>query len=391
MRTISNAPPARRSTAPRAPTGPTATPAPHGHPRAVSAKATRSVVHSAEDPRRSIHDTSSSRETPKIASSGRRGTLQGAVALLLSAALPAAGPAPSARAQQPVDAEQFQSTLPQSPQVQEALKFPVQAVTIQPGLAPDQSKYDPQDPDLRQAALDVEAALSAPDVESEEAEWTAIINRFSKIGDDRPWKNDLLGRATGNRGNARSRQGKLKDALVDYAEAIKLCPWSPDPVLNRGVALETLGRFSEAERDYRAVVAVSPNDPAAWNNLGNVSLASGDYESAVDFYGKAVALTGPADFAFASANLALATYETGRRNQAVKQMRALLRRFPEFTDMRAALVAALWRDGLEGQAEAEWSRVDDPRYKDVDWLTRFRKWPPSVTRDLSAFLSLKSV
>jgi len=44
-----------------------------------------------------------------------------------------------------------------------------------------------------------------------------------------------VGRAYGNRGNARTRQGKLDEALADFNEAIRLSPWSPNPVLNRCV------------------------------------------------------------------------------------------------------------------------------------------------------------
>ncbi len=57
---------------------------------------------------------------------------------------------------------------------------------------------------------------------------------------------DVVGRAWGNRGNARARQGRLQEALADYNASIALCPWSVDPVLNRGVALEALGRFEGA-------------------------------------------------------------------------------------------------------------------------------------------------
>jgi len=53
---------------------------------------------------------------------------------------------------------------------------------------------------------------------------------------------DLVGRALSNRGNARSRQGKLDAALDDYGRAIRLCPWSAYPVLNRGAVLEQVGR-----------------------------------------------------------------------------------------------------------------------------------------------------
>jgi hypothetical protein len=44
---------------------------------------------------------------------------------------------------------------------------------------------------------------------------------------------DIVGRAYGNRGNARTRQGKMDAALIDYNRAIDICPWSVDPVLNR--------------------------------------------------------------------------------------------------------------------------------------------------------------
>lgn len=47
-----------------------------------------------------------------------------------------------------------------------------------------------------------------------------------------------------------------------------VCVRSVDPVLNRGVALENSGRFAEAVDDYRAVLGVAPDDPSAWNNLG---------------------------------------------------------------------------------------------------------------------------
>lgn len=45
--------------------------------------------------------------------------------------------------------------------------------------------------------------------------------------------------------------------------------------------------------------------------------------------------------------------------------RRLLRRFPDFPDMRAALTAALWDQGSQGEAETQWGRVDDPRYHPV--------------------------
>lgn len=50
--------------------------------------------------------------------------------------------------------------------------------------------------------------------------------------------------------------------------------YAADPVLNRGVVLESLGRYDEAAADYKAVLLVQPNDPAALNNLGNVQVCA---------------------------------------------------------------------------------------------------------------------
>lgn len=260
-------------------------------------------------------------------------------------------------------------------------------VTIKPEVAPDSALYDASDPDLREAASLIQEALRAENVSEEERLWTVIIDKYKTNKSD--WMRDVVGRALGNRGNARSRQGKLDPALKDYNASIAMCPWSVDPVLNRGVVLEALGRFDEAVRDYRAVLAVAPDDPAGWNNLGNATAGRGQWAEAAQYYGRAASLA-PA-FSFASANRALALYEAGQANEAIREFRSLLRRYPDFPDMRAALAAALWAQGLEGEAESSWERVDDPRYRDRQWLRGSRRWPPSLVAALEAFLDIRSV
>jgi hypothetical protein len=75
----------------------------------------------------------------------------------------------------------------------------------------------------------------------------------------------------------------------------------------------------------------------------------------------------------------------------MRQMRTLLRRYPDFVDVRAALAAALWAVGKEGDAETTWARVEDPRYRDVAWLAGQRRWPPALVEAMGALLALKSV
>ena len=133
---------------------------------------------------------------------------------------------------------------------------PIARVEVNTSLAPDQSRYDPSDEKLRDAAQMLQKALDASDVKAglavsqsapvailasfvpysahvqeEERLFTQLIDKYK--GTDAPWSADVVGRALGNRGNARSRQGMFDAAIVDYNESMKLCPWSVDPMLNR--------------------------------------------------------------------------------------------------------------------------------------------------------------
>ncbi|GBG61766.1 hypothetical protein CBR_g23280 [Chara braunii] len=231
----------------------------------------------------------------------------------------------------------------------------VASAVIDLSKEPTASMFDPSaDPRLRDAADIFGQAMSASTVKEEERLWTVIIDRYGDLETD--WTPDILSRAWGNRGNARSRQGKLNEALEDYTKSIQLAPYAIDPVLNRGVVLESLGRYEEAAMDYKAVLDADPRDPAAWNNLGNVMGALGKWDDAVVDYKTAWQLA--PEFSFAAANYGLALYEVGQKAAAIRQFRSLLRRYPEFPDVRAALAVSLYADGLTGEAETNWGRME---------------------------------
>ena len=249
--------------------------------------------------------------------------------------------------------------------------------------------YDPTDARLREAANALQAALNAESLAAEEQGWTAVIDRYEPLLSDAtaPWAPDIVGRAYGNRGNARSRAGRANDAINDLNRAIELCPGAVDPVLNRGVGLDQSGRLAEAERDYRAVLtATGGADPSAHNNLGNVLLLEGRFDEAEASYARAMDLA--PNFSFAAANRAAVLYQLGRDADAVKEWRRLLRRYPSFDDARAGLAAALWASGDRAAAEGELSRVDDTRYRSPAWLADERRWPPRLVAAARALLSV---
>ena len=50
----------------------------------------------------------------------------------------------------------------------------------------------------------------------------------------------------------------------------------------------------------------------------------------------------------------VALFAAGEVNTSMREMRAVLRKYPDFPDTRAALTAALWSIGKEGEAETNW-------------------------------------
>ena len=247
---------------------------------------------------------------------------------------------------------------------------------------------DSEEAEMRRATAMFSAAFDAKTVEEEEAQWTAILEAYQCGPESGGWKVDACARAVGNRGNARSRMGKLDAALDDYAASIELAPDANEPRLNRGAALEAMGRYADAIDDYRFVLSRDNADPVAHNNLGNALMGLSEYGQARGEFHEAVRLA--PEFSFAATNEAVAAFQLGDDTAAFRTWRSLLRRYPSgLDDARAALAAALWAVGETAQAEDQLSRVDDVRYKDKDWRLKFRRWPPRLEAAMDALIKVR--
>jgi tetratricopeptide (TPR) repeat protein len=211
--------------------------------------------------------------------------------------------------------------------------------------------------------------------------------------------------AWSNRGNVQLVLGDPLAAIADHERAMALEPSNPEPHLNRGIAEEALQRWGAAETDYRWILEppaspassdkpASQLDPevraAALYNLGNVQGSQGDWESARNSF-RTAADSRPG-FAMARSSAALAAFQLGELEQAERELRALIRRYPLFADARAGLTALLWRLGASGEAESNWASASglDPRYRQPEWLQSTRRWPPAPVSALEQFLALAS-
>ncbi|KAJ9506683.1 hypothetical protein QJQ45_020245, partial [Haematococcus lacustris] len=135
-------------------------------------------------------------------------------------------------------------------------------------------------------------------------------------------------------------------------------------------------------------------DASTLNNLGNAEVALGRLEEAQLHF--RAAARDPALQSLALANAALAAFQDQQDALAVRVARQVVRRDPEFLDMRAGLVAMLYGSGRVAEAEEEWGTLQEAQdglgaalYNKRVALDRIKgRWPPRATAALAAFLSL---
>ena len=144
-----------------------------------------------------------------------------------------------------------------------------------------------------------------------------------------------------------------------WTRAIAIAPTNAAAWSNRGTKRLQAGRWADARDDLERSVELSPDpdapDPLTLNNLGNAEGALGRWDAAMANYLEASKDREMESIALA--NFALAKFQVGEVEDALKTTRRILRRDPEFWDMRAAQAAFLWAAGDEAQAETEWSSL----------------------------------
>lgn len=128
--------------------------------------------------------------------------------------------------------------------------------------------------------------------------------------------------------------------------------------------------------------------------LGRYKDALQDFEASADLF---LASRDEEDALLARANAALTYYELGYEETGVKLMQDVLRRQPGFVDVHVALAAHAWGEGNLGRAEKEWrfaceqTTTGCASYRDLDFVQRIRRWPPSLVKKLEGFLAKSKV
>ena len=209
---------------------------------------------------------------------------------------------------------------------------------------------------------------------------------------------------------------KFPEAVRDYDEALRLMssdgekadgtasyPEYPDTFSGRALAFEGLGQWDRALTDYNKAVSlwgggrgegVNPYILTFRGNtlgkLGRYTEAIEDYKAAADIF---IAQRDTARYSDAKANYALALYAVDRRDEALKAMRDVIRRDAGYADMHAAVAVDSWDRGDYIKALKEWQFTCDEisvgcdKYRDLEWVSIVRRWPPNLVAKLEAFLA----
>ena len=183
-----------------------------------------------------------------------------------------------------------------------------------------------------------------------------LASARTALAGERPVDMKALTRAFDEAMSAGSDFAKADEA---WTKAIAIAPTNAAAWSNRGTKRLQAGRWADARDDLERSVELSPDpdapDPLTLNNLGNAEGALGRWDAAMANYLEASKDREMEPIALA--NFALAKFQVGQVDDAVRTTRRILRRDPEFWDMRAAQAAFLWASGDEAQAETEWAAL----------------------------------
>ncbi len=161
------------------------------------------------------------------------------------------------------------------------------------------------------------------------------------------------GVAHNNLGSILEGEGRLRDAVGHYRQAVLSRPGEAPFTINLGLALIAQGRelaregrFEDAVLPLREALRVRPDFADAHVALGSVLIAQGHAEEGIAQYRRALQLypkSAPIHY-----HLGLALAGQGRLQEAVDHYRAALAARPDFVEARSQLDLAL--DRLRGRA-----------------------------------------
>lgn len=134
-----------------------------------------------------------------------------------------------------------------------------------------------------------------------------------------------------NRGNALMDLGRPDEAIADFDRAIAIAPGYGAAYNNRGNAHHAIGNFKAAERDFRKAASLMPTNAVPFNGRGRVHVVAGRHYAAVRDFNRAITLN--ANYYSAHRNRAQALAALDAHDDAVADLNELITQRPEETEL----------------------------------------------------------
>ena len=125
--------------------------------------------------------------------------------------------------------------------------------------------------------------------------YEAVIADTDRVLEEYPDRFPNSGLALFQRGSAMRLQGRLNEAIKSLTDAIQIipsgteAPYQADAYLKRGICWHYQGQDSLARGDFEQAASINFSDPLPHLWIGITYAQEGDYRSAIESYGNAIA------------------------------------------------------------------------------------------------------
>ena len=165
-------------------------------------------------------------------------------------------------------------------------------------------------------------------------------------------------KALSNRGTVFAELGEHERAIADYDKALALQNGYVDAYYNKANALLALKRYKDAYRNFEKTLLLNPRHAKSFGNLVILFSEQGEYEKAIAFGRRAIALK--PDFVDAYLNLAAAEAARSQFAAALRWLDMLASVAPQDPRGLAARALALKQLGRLEERGSRRARGGDP-------------------------------